>query len=298
MKKHKEEYMASRLAREALEDVKWPKQIRYEEIRPYFTKRDTYRTEEDLNEVVLGVAVFTEYLKTRQAYRFHPLLASELNAATELDFRMQDLHLPYDTFYMDIEESHMTVDDKEIVGVYIHNNPKDQVLAMIALVRVNPVQIVFMKASMDYSEGKTLEDSLIDFEGGYTGERSYNHLIFSLIAYLSSSEPDISDKGRETVLIRLRNGKSVPSATRHWDVGYRYVKAYKKELGFVPDPSKCHVQESKSSHRSPRRHLRAAHWHTYLYGPGKKLRKVLWVSAAWVGTGDDDVDVIHVQDNK
>lgn len=148
MKKHKEEYMASRLAREALEDVKCPKQIRYEEIRPYFAERDTYRTEEDLNEVVLGVAVFTEYLKTRQAYRFHPLLASELNAATELDFRMQDLHLPYDTFYMDIEESHMTVDDKEIVGVYIHNNPKDQVLAMIALVRVNPVQIVFMKASM------------------------------------------------------------------------------------------------------------------------------------------------------
>lgn len=50
MKKHKEEYMASRLAREALEDVKCPKQIRYEEIRPYFTKRDTYRTEEDLND--------------------------------------------------------------------------------------------------------------------------------------------------------------------------------------------------------------------------------------------------------
>ena len=58
MKKHKEEYMASRLAREALEDVKCPKQIRYEEIRPYFAERDTYRTEEDLNEVVLGVAVF------------------------------------------------------------------------------------------------------------------------------------------------------------------------------------------------------------------------------------------------
>lgn len=110
MKKNKEEYMASRLAREALEDVKCPKQIRYDEIRPYFTKRDAYRTEEDLNELILGVAVFTEYLKTRQAYRFHPVLASELNAATELDFRMQDLHLPYDTFYMDIEESHMMVE--------------------------------------------------------------------------------------------------------------------------------------------------------------------------------------------
>ena len=45
------------------------------------------------------------------------------------------------------------------------------------------------------------------------------------------------------------------------------------------------------------RHLRAAHWHTYLYGPGKKLRKVLLVAATWVGTGEEDVDVIHVQES-
>lgn len=293
----KEEYLASRLAREALEDVKCPKQIRYEEIRPYFTKRDAYRTPEDLNEVVLGVAVFTEYLKTRQAYRFHPVLASELNAATELNFRMQDLHLPYDTFYMDIAESHIQVNGKEIMGAYIHNNPTDQVLAMIALVRINPEQVIFMKASMDYSEGKTLDESLMDLEGGYTGERAYNHLIFSLIAYLSSSEPDICDKGKQTVLVRGRNGKATPSVTRYWDVGYRYVKAYKREFGFVPVQMDTHVQKTnKSTHHSPRRHLRAAHWHTYLYGSGKKLRKVLWVAATWVGTGEEDVDVIHVQE--
>ena len=41
------------------------------------------------------------------------------------------------------------------------------------------------------------------------------------------------------------------------------------------------------------KHLRAAHWHTYLYGPSKKLRKVLWVAATWVGAGDEEIDVIH-----
>lgn len=87
-KKKKEEYIASRLAREALEDVNCPKQIAYEDIRSHFTKRDPYRTKEDLEEVILGVAVFSEYLKTRQAYRFHPVLAAELNASTELNFRM------------------------------------------------------------------------------------------------------------------------------------------------------------------------------------------------------------------
>lgn len=34
-------------------------------------------------------------------------------------------------------------------------------------------------------------------------------------------------------------------------------------------------------------------WHTYLYGPSKKLRKVLWVAATWVGAGDEEIDVIH-----
>lgn len=292
MKKNKEEYMASRLAREALEDVKCPKQIRYEEIRPYFTKRDAYRTKEDLNELILGVAVFTEYLKTRQAYRFHPVLASELNAATELNFRMQDLHLPYDTFYMDIEESHMMVDGKEIVGVYIHNNPKDQVIALIALVRVNPVQVVFMKASMDYSDGKIIQDSFTDMAGGLNNEKSFYHLIFSLVSYLSSDEPDIIDKGNQTIIIRAKNNRPMPSVTRHWDVGYRYVKLYRKTLGFVPTQEEVHVYQ-KGTHHSPRKHLRAAHWHTYLYGPGKKLRKVLWVAATWVGAGDEEIDVIH-----
>ena len=60
--KKKEEYIASRLAREALEDVNCPKQIAYEDIRPHFTKRGPYRTKEDLEEVILGVAVFSEYV--------------------------------------------------------------------------------------------------------------------------------------------------------------------------------------------------------------------------------------------
>lgn len=65
-----------------------------------------------------------------------------------------------------------------------------------------------------------------------------------------------------------------------------------EEAGFsieIPEISK----EKENNHHSPRKHLRAAHWHTYLYGPSKKLRKVLWVAATWVGAGDEEIDVIH-----
>ena len=186
----------------------------------------------------------------------------------------------------------MMVDGKEIVGVYIHNNPKDQVIALIALVRVNPVQVVFMKASMDYSDGKIIQDSFTDMAGGLNNEKSFYHLIFSLVSYLSSDEPDIIDKGNQTIIIRAKNNRPMPSVTRHWDVGYRYVKLYRKTLGFVPTQEEVHVYQ-KGTHHSPRKHLRAAHWHTYLYGPGKKLRKVLWVAATWVGAGDEEIDVIH-----
>ena len=56
---------------------------------------------------------------------------------------------------------------------------------------------------------------------------------------------------------------------------------------------KATIQEKHMSYRGLAKHLRAAHWHTYLYGPSKKLRKVLWVAATWVGAGDEEIDVIH-----
>lgn len=292
MAKQKEEYIASRLARETLEDIRCPKQISYDEIRPYFTKRDTFRSEEELEEVILGVAVFSEYLKTRQAYKFHPVLAAELNASTELNFRMQDLHLPYQAFYMDISECNMTVDGKEIMGVYILDSQEEQMLALVAIVKIDKDKVIFMKASMDYSDGKIIQDSFTDMAGGLNNEKSFYHLIFSLVSYLSSDEPDIINKGNQTIIIRAKNNRPMPSVTRHWDVGYRYVKLYRKTLGFVPTQEEVHVYQ-KGTHHSPRKHLRAAHWHTYLYGPGKKLRKVLWVAATWVGAGDEEIDVIH-----
>lgn len=295
-KKKKEEYIASRLAREALEDVNCPKQIAYEDIRPHFTKRDPYRTKEDLEEVILGVAVFSEYLKTRQAYRFHPVLAAELNASTELNFRMQDLHLPCNAFYMDISECGMSVDGKAIIGVYALNSIVEQMFAIVALVKISHDKIIFMKASMDYSDGETIQKSFSRMDGGHANEKSFYHLLFSLISYISSDEPDIVDRGKETIIVRAKNLRPAPSITRHWDVGYRYVKLYQKTLGFVPTKEALHCE--KETHNSPRKHLRAAHWHTYLYGPGKKQRKVLWVAATWVGTGDEDIDVIHLAEKK
>lgn len=292
MSKKKEEYYASRIARESLEDIKFPKQLSFEEIRPYFTKNGDYHSEEELDEIILGTAVFSEYLKSRQIYRFHPVLAEELYHSTELTFRIQDLNLPYHSFFMDISESKITVDGKEVQGVYVLNDIKDHELAIVALVKINAYQVVFMRGAMDYSDGKTIEEMIPELEGGYSDENSFYHLIFSLVAYLSSEKPDIVDRGKRNIIVRSKNKKPIPSSTRHWDVGYRYVDFYKKDLGFIPTDEDVMVSDH-GTHQSPRRHLRAAHWHTYLYGPGKKLRKVLWVQACWVGTGES-VDVVHV----
>ena len=176
------------------------------------------------------------------------------------------------------------------MGAYVLNSIAEQILAMVALVKINHDQVVFMKASLDYSSGKTIQELFLNMAGGYANEESFYHLLFSLISYLSSDEPDIVDKGEETVMVRAKNLRPAPSVTRHWDVGYRYVKLYQKTLGFVPTTE---IGE-KGTHNSPRKHLRAAHWHTYLCGPGKKQRKVLWVAATWVGAGDENIDVVHV----
>lgn len=293
--KQQNEYIAAKIAADCLSDMHLPASIKDTDIRAFITQNRPNYNEQDINECVMGCVVFKNYLKTRQAYLFHPLLVHELTQTTNLNFYMTDLHLPYNTLYIDLASAHIRVDNREIQGVYIHNIPEEKSCAIIALVKINQEQVILMYAAMDYSEQKTLNELAKTINGNYKNEDYLYHAIFSLLTYISSDEPDVVNAGKKIAFRYEKNHRKVPSVTNQWNVGYRYVQFYKQKLGHIPT-----IEELKESnkpvshHHTPRKHLRAAHWHTYLYGPKKSLRKIIWVQACWVGNGDN-IDTIHVE---
>lgn len=298
MKHNQQEYIAVKIAQDCLDDLKMSASIDFKDIPDHIMKikPDLDIQSPMMNEYLIGCNTFVGYLKTRQAFKFHPVLVHELTSQTSFDFTMNDLHLPYNDMYFDIQSSHLIVDNKEIVGVYVHNSKDTSQLAIIALVKINNDQVVLLHACLDYSSQLTISELMPDIEGGYSNEQTLYKVIFSLLSYISSDKPDIKDNGKQ-IAFRAHRNKRQPSATRLWTVGYRYVKDYKKILGHEPTIDEIKEISNATQHNSPRRHLRAAHWHTYLYGPGKSKRKVLWVQACWVGHGNE-IDTIHVKEHE
>ena len=280
--KRKEEYIAAKIANDCLDDMKMSASTPIDEIPDRILKlHPEYDIQsEAMINTITGCVVFIGYLKTRQAFKLHPVLVHELIAQTDLAFAVQNLHLPYNDMYFDIASSHISIDNKEIVGVYVHNELSTQQLAFIALVKVGKNDVILMHTCMDYSSGLPINELIHNITSGYDNEQIFAKTIFAILSYISSDEPDIEDKGRE-ISIRSYGKQKRPSATRLWNVGYRYVKEYQKILGHEPTIEEIkEISKNSKNHNSPRRHLRAAHWHTYLYGPKKSKRKVLWYKLA------------------
>lgn len=111
----------------------------------------------------------------------------------------------------------------------------------------------------------------------------------SLILYLCSEEPDISDDWMPLI----PSGKKVKSGIRHfqadklevWNVGVR--------IGVALDMAKKCVKGvgdwQGGTHARPRGHIRRAHWHTFRTGKARTVPVVKWISPIRVNLGMDAV---------
>lgn len=292
-KRKQEEYIASAFARRFSEDFKLRKGMTPEEVKETILQDgqpvDRYEGGQVDELVVLGCC-FSGYLETRQAYRFSRSCVESLQDS-RLDFQIASLRIPFESFFLDFQNLEIQIDEKKVLGCFLRRiGEPEHCVCYTALLRGDHGGIRLMKGALQYENGKTLEEQIDDVYGGYTGEREFHHTVFTLIAYISSDEPDVQDKGRETVIVHVDRKRAVPSTTRFWDVGYRY---FTERPGRAADEAEAR-STSTGCHSPHRPHIRKGHWHTYRCGPGRTQTKVSWVQATKVGKGEI-VDVIRTR---
>lgn len=119
--------------------------------------------------------------------------------------------------------------------------------------------------------------------------------LISLLLYLCSERPEIDESGganrrpQNLIAIKTKHGvKEFPASTpTTWNVGWRIGAALRAA-------QQTENQPGDGTHTSPRPHIRRAHWHTYLTGPGRTLRQLRWVSPILVGANTEELPaVIH-----
>lgn len=108
----------------------------------------------------------------------------------------------------------------------------------------------------------------------------------SLLLYLCSENAEIGaggDRPQNPEPKRTKKGWRLfaPDKTRQWDVGVRLGAALRRGQSAAHEPG-------DSTHASPRPHVRRAHWHTYLVGPGRNERRLQWLPPIPVNVDDPD----------
>lgn len=283
-----QEYLASAFARSFLQDMKLRPGMDPYDIKERIS--DTYSESDQMELLILGT-VFSGYMASKQAYLFSKTLIEDLKDS-ELNFHITDLHLPFESFFLDLRNYEKTLDQKRVLGCYIRNlGEPEHCICYAGLVQNENGGIQIMKGSLDYGNQKTLEEQIQDTLGGYEGETHLHHTIFALMAYLSSDKPDVIDTGLKAVRIKLPNRKTSLHATRMWNVGYRYMK----------EQTNTHAAQTTTAetqhHASPRPHMRKGHWHTFRCGPGRTQTRVRWVKEQQIGKPDNP-DVIRIKTDK
>ena len=121
----------------------------------------------------------------------------------------------------------------------------------------------------------------------------------NLVLYLCADEAEIEPAGygSRRCAVRDQEGRAkrtyAASSLESWEVGYRIgssLRAADRHLQTAADAS-------PGEGRSPRAHMRRAHWHTFLTGPrtGTQSRRVKWLPPIPVGIASPDalVPTVH-----
>lgn len=120
-------------------------------------------------------------------------------------------------------------------------------------------------------------------------------LVLQFLMYISSDKPDIemSKITRRQKERQKRLGKKIQpySEPEIWNVGIRYgnkIRLYKKANCVIDDAEEC---ERHGHHKPPRPHMRRAHWHYYWTGPGRTVRKHVWVEPTLVNGTNENIPI-------
>lgn len=123
-------------------------------------------------------------------------------------------------------------------------------------------------------------------------------LVLQFLMYISSDNPDIEmskvTKRQKNRQKRLNKNVAPHSEPENWNVGVRCgnkIRLYRKE-NEINDESEESVEHGH--HKPPRPHMRRAHWQYYWTGPGRTIRKHVWVEPTLVNGTNDKIPITMI----
>lgn len=261
------------------------------------------------------VLSFAEY---KQVYKVDADFLQELIETKNLSITSDALnHLPVDDFYIDFSESDLI---DPIRGAFVHavKNPESP---QIAVLMANEDEVLFSYYSnyryengvMSLPEASEMLPTA-PFVAYSTKEgtpaRNYPNdsrpdvirAIIQIILFITAENKDISESELSKRTYRPRTQGTVVkdkfSEVQIWDVGVRYGSAIRLDkprrgpAEHTPfDGSGQTPAEAKR--KTPKPHLRSAHWHRYYVGKGRKEIRLKWIHPVIVGTKEHLQATIH-----
>ncbi len=118
--------------------------------------------------------------------------------------------------------------------------------------------------------------------------------LISLLLYLCAEDAEIGDGSRRPTRPAPKKTKQgwrlfAPDQPATWDVGVRMGSALRKSR-----EAQSESESAQGGHARPRAHLRRAHWHTYLVGPGRAERRLKWIPPILINADDGPMPaVVH-----
>lgn len=263
--------------------------------------------------------------RNKQVYKFDSDFINEL-LDTESIYMTKNLwdYLPYDTLYVDISDCpdvcKSIIGDGFFLKIEKVNNQEKPHYCIYAVKVTNDIFFtdIFVIDNIDKETkvddipapdkvkiARSNDELYKDGNAASFDGRLYKILIFQILSYLSSSEPDVEENENTKRTYRKPAPGSVPknkfSEIQQWDIGVRFGTAFRKWKKQQAATSKSSGESGTRAKQRP--HSRRAHWSYYWYGSGEnKERRPKWISSYFVNTdGGEETNpaTIHsVNNNK
>lgn len=269
----------------------------------------------EMKDIFLTAPICLRWKKYKLVYKPNEDFTEALLHTSKLElYRSSLLHLPCSTFYLDVSENHLF---PGFSGVFVSFTlDKDYAyFSMYALTDKEESFSFYTTAKFGTEEKIELQFSDIPVEETYiatpfraqkkteqdlsVSRRDLFSVVFQMICYLSSKEPDIKENEitkktyRKTEVIRNKF-----SEIQQFDVGVRIGTKIRTQIEEAKEIEE-EMQEDgprfiplKKPRKSPIPHFRCAHWQTYHVGEGRQQIEVKWIEPTFVGGITQARDVV------
>ena len=259
----------------------------------------------EIRDLYVEYLIINDWIKNKQVLKPDPVFAKHLIKTDKLNFDASNLKLPFNTFYLDLENCNADNYYGDIYGAYIDvRDVYDDTLAITFYVldrkyRTVSNYITIRKDTIKTIDVNDLRDetsfdtapAIPDQNKIYFNSRRITVLILQLLCYMQIREPDINISEKTKTYYRkpdVNNIKNKYSEIYEQEIGIRIGKKITQNISAMNAAKETQTAKALAENRKPPiPHFRAAHWSHYWTGKGRTNCELRWIEPIFV-CGDYD----------